>query len=164
MNLTAILPYILQLLHDAMGSAWGPLMVLISGWLVQLLSDDSKFPISMPKAWDSNQWKPAVVVIASVVQGIVVSIIQGHTDPLHAVLLGLRTAVWTLGLWSLIVKAIWNGKPPAWVNWFSAIATPPVAVKNVVEREAVTLSGKDAFPSLPPPPPPKKPPTPPSAA
>jgi hypothetical protein len=72
-------------------------------------------------------------------------------DWAHAVLLGLRTAMWTMGLWALIVKAAWGGKPPAWVNWFAFIATPPKSSAHVpVDRDAVTLSGKDSFPKLPP--------------
>src|SRR5580658_5868545 len=135
-SLTGLLPYVLQIFQEATGSQWGPLMILISGWVVQLLSRDSKFPVSLPSSWDSNQWKPAVVVVASMVQAILVSILQKHVDPLNAVLLGLRTAMWTFGLWALIVKAAWNGKPPAWVNWCAAILPTPTVPMNAVEREA----------------------------
>ena len=152
-NLTTLLPYILQLVEDAVGSKWGPIMMLVSGWVVQILTQDSKFPIQMPASWNQNVWKPVVVVLASMVQAILVSHFEKHMDWTHAVLLGLRTAMWTMGLWALIVKAAWGGKPPKWVNWFAFIATPPKT--NAVDREAVTLSGKDVIPL---PPPPKKPP------
>jgi hypothetical protein len=150
-NLTTLLPYILQLVEDAVGSKWGPIMMLVSGWVVQILTQDSKFPIQMPASWNQNVWKPVVVVLASMVQAILVSHFEKHMDWAHAVLLGLRTAMWTMGLWALIVKAAWGGKPPAWVNWFAFIATPPKSSAHVpVDRDAVTLSGKDSFPKLPP--------------
>jgi len=153
MILTAILPYILQLLHDAMGSEWGPLMALLSGWIVQLLSEDSSFPISLPSSWNTNVWKPVAIVLASEAQAVVVSIVQGHTDPVHTILLGLRTAMWSMGVWALVIKAIYNGKPPNWLNYLSLIFPVPTAAApmNAVEREAVTLSEKDKFPPLPPP-------------
>ena len=156
MNLTALLPYLLQLLHDAMGSEWGPLMALLSGWIVQLLSEDSSFPISLPSSWNTNVWKPAAIVLASETQAVVVSIVQGHTDPVHTILLGLRTAMWSMGVWALVIKAIYNGKPPQWLNRLSLILPAPTAPMNAVEREAVTLAGKDVIPL----PPPKKPPPP----
>jgi len=150
-NLTTLLPYILQLVEDAVGSKWGPIMMLVSGWVVQILTQDSKFPIQMPASWNQNVWKPVVVVLASMVQAILVSHFEKHMDWAHAVLLGLRTAMWTMGLWALIVKAAWGGKPPAWVNWIAFIATPPKSSAHVpVDRDAVTLSGKDSFPKLPP--------------
>ena len=158
MILTAILPYILQLLHDAMGSEWGPLMALLSGWIVQLLSEDSSFPISLPSSWNTNVWKPVAIVLASEAQAVVVSIVQGHTDPVHTILLGLRTAMWSMGVWALVIKAIYNGKPPQWLNYLSFILPAPTVPMNAVEREAVTLSGKDVFPRMPPPPPKKTPP------
>jgi hypothetical protein len=144
MNLPAILPYVLQLLQDTMGSRWGPLMVLISSWIVQLLTQDSRFPISLPASWNTNLWKPVAVLITSVAQSVVLSIVQGHSDPLHAVLLGLQTAVWTLGLWALVIKAIYNGKPPAWTNYLALIfPTPQPLPTPPVSRTAVTLSPED---------------------
>jgi hypothetical protein len=155
MTLTTLLPYILQIVEDAVGSKWGPIMILLSGWIVQILTQDSKFPIQMPASWNQNVWKPVVVLLASMFQAIIASHFEKHMDWVHAVLLGLRTSVWTLGLWALIVKAAWNGQPPKWVNWLAFIATPPQPKTNAVDREAVTLSGKDVIPL---PPPPKKPP------
>jgi hypothetical protein len=145
MNLSAVLPYILQLLTDAMGNHWGPLMVLISSWAVQLLTQASSFPISLPASWNTNVWKPVVVVIVSVAQGVIVSIVQGHSDPVHAVLLGLQTAMWTMGLWALTIKAIYNGKPPQWLNYLSLIfPTPqPLPPPLPVSRTATTLSAED---------------------
>ena len=144
MSLTTLLPYVLQIIQDATGSKWGPLMILVSGWVVQLLSEDSSFPISLPTSWNSNVWKPVTVVVASTVQAVVLSIVQGHTDPVHAILLGLRTAMWSMGIWALFIKAIYNGKPPQWLNYLSLILPEPTVPMNVVEREAVTLSGEDA--------------------
>jgi hypothetical protein len=143
-TLASLLPYILQIFQDATGSKWGPLMILVSGWVVQLLSEDSKFPVSLPARWNSNVWKPVTVVVASMVQATVVSIVRGHTDPVHAILLGLRTAMWSMGIWALFIKAIYNGKPPQWLNYLSLILPEPTVPMNVVEREAVTLSGEDA--------------------
>ncbi len=145
MTLTAILPYILQLIEDAVGSKWGPIMILLSGWVVQILSEDSKFPISLPASWNQNVWKPVVVVLASTAQAIVVSHFEKHMDWVHAVLLALRTSMWTMGLWALVIKAACGGKVPWWANWLAFIATPPA-----VDRDAVTLAGKDSFPKLPP--------------
>jgi hypothetical protein len=168
MTLTAILPYILQIFEDATGSKWGPLMILVSGWIVQLLSEDSSFPISLPASWNSNVWKPVTVVVASTLQAGVLSVVQGHTDPVHAILLGLRTAMWSMGIWALFIKAIYNGKPPQWLNYLSFIlpapATPTPSVPDAtVDREAVTLSEEEGKKVLGPivdkvPPLPKKPP------
>ena len=161
MTLTVILPYILQIFEDATGSKWGPLMILVSGWIVQLLSEDSSFPISLPASWNSNVWKPVTVVVASTLQAGVLSVVQGHTDPVHAILLGLRTAMWSMGIWALFIKAIYNGKPPQWLNYLSLILPAPAApTPNVVEREAVTLSEAELGAVKLPPPPPKKPPPP----
>lgn len=154
MTLAALLPYILQIIEEATGSKWGPLMALVAGWIVQLLSEDSSFPISLPKSWNSNVWKPVAIVLASEMQAVVVSIVQGHTDPVHTILLGLRTAMWSMGVWSLTIKAIYNGKPPQWLNTLALIFPEPTGLPPapaVVDREAVTLAGKDAFPKLPPP-------------
>ena len=146
-NLSALLPYILQLIEDATGSKWGLLMIAVSGWVVQLLTEDSSFPISLPKAWNSNVWKPVAVVLASAVQAVVVSVFQEHVDPVQAVLLGLKTAMWTMGLWALVIKAACGGKVPVWMNYLALILpTPPPPV----DRDAVTLSGKDDFPPMPP--------------
>ena len=160
MTLSALLPYILQLFQDATGSQWGPLMALVSGWVVQLLSQDSKFPISLPASWSTNLWKPVAIVIASEAQAVILSIVQGHSDSVHAILLGLRTAMWSMGVWALVIKAAYNGKPPQWLNYLSFIFPAPTATTNAVEREAITLTEKDQFPSLPPP----KPPPPPGTA
>lgn len=143
MTLTTLLPYILQIIEDATGSKWGPLMILVSGWIVQLLSDDSRFPISLPKSWDSNVWKPVAVVVASTVQAVIAGIIQKHVDPVHAILMGLQTAMWTLGLWSLVIKAAFGGKVPTWLNYLALILppapTPTLGHPLGVDRDAVTL-------------------------
>lgn len=155
--MTALLPYLLQLIKDATGSKWGPLMILVSSWVVQLLTQDSKFPISLPAKWNSNVWKPVVVLLASTAQAIVVSIIQQHVDPVHAILLGLRTAMWTLGLWALVIKAIYNGKPPKWMDYLAFILPKPQAASRAAAAlDEDELEGLDelneGFPKPPPPP------------
>ena len=154
MNLSALWPLLAQVVEAATGSKWGVLMILLSSWVVQLLSQDSKFPISLPKSWGSNQWKPVAVLVASMVQAILAGIIQKHLDPVHAILMGLRTTVWTLGGWALLIKAIYDGKPPKWMDYLALIFPEPDPVQQLasarVDRDAVTLSGKDEFPKLPP--------------
>ena len=145
-NLSALLPYILQLIEDATGSKWGLLMIAVSGWVVQLLTEDSSFPISLPKAWNSNIWKPVAVVLASTAQAIFVSHFQKDVDWTHAILLGLRTAMWTMGLWALIVKAAYNGKPPWWANYLAFIFPDPTLPVPTVDRDAETLPGRDPKP------------------
>ncbi|MGA7123699.1 MAG: hypothetical protein WBY94_26580 [Polyangiaceae bacterium] len=112
---------------DVTGHQWVPLMALLSTWIVQLLSRDSRFPITLPASWEDNRWKPVAIVIVSQVQAVAVAHMGGQSWH-DAVILGLHTAMWSMGLWSLTVKAVWNDKAPAWVKWLAmSVPTPPSA-------------------------------------
>lgn len=90
--------------------AWMPVAIVVIGYLVRLTSDRSAFPINIP-----SRWQPVVVVVLGQAYGILVAVMGGlpwGTAALH----GLETAVWAMGFFDLLVKAVWNGAEPAWLQ------------------------------------------------
>lgn len=124
MDWSTIIQMIIAVIKDVTGHQWGLLMVLVSGWVVQLLTQDSKFPISLPASWNTNVWKPVAVVLASETQAVVWSVVHDHVAVWVAVVTGFKVAMSTLGLWSLVIKAIYDGKPPEWMNELALIFPP----------------------------------------
>lgn len=122
MDIAQVLTVVGPAVRDLMGHEWVPAMVLLSTWGVALLSRDSRFPISLPASWDDNRWKPVAIVVAGQVQAGVLAVTHG-IPAMQAVGIGFRTAMWSLGLWALVVKAIYKDKLPNWLLWLS-VALP----------------------------------------
>jgi hypothetical protein len=138
MDLTTIM----QLVDDFTGHKWLPAAVVLIGWLTTLLSDTSKFPITIP-----DRWKPMAVLILGQVYATVQAVAGGVTWP-HAVWGGLVAAFGTMGLFDVVVKAIFQGQLPKWLQWLAAIDPNLVAAKRSVGLTS-QFFGR-AKPSIPP--------------
>ena len=99
--------------------AWTALFVLVIGYLVQLTSKESKFPVQI-----SPRWKPLVVaVLALLLTGG--QAIAGGLPWRDVVLRGLATGFLTMGLFDLCVNAFLNGRIPAWLATLAAMTPQP---------------------------------------
>lgn len=130
MDVGAIFTYFGPLLQDLTGHRWLPAIALLSSYVVMLLSNDSRFPISMPSWWNEDRWKPVAVLVASQVQAAIVAFMPaalggGGMDWKHVVILGLRSAMWSLGLWALVAKAIYKDHLPKWLLWLAMMLPKP---------------------------------------
>jgi len=130
MDFGAMFTYFGPLVKDLTGHQWVPAIALVSSYVVMLLSNDSRFPISMPSWWNEDRWKPVAVLVASQVQACIVAFMPasmggGGMDWGHVVLLGFKSAVWSLGLWALVAKAVYKDHLPKWLLWLAAALPDP---------------------------------------
>lgn len=90
---------------------WLALAVFVIGYLVRLTSPNSKFPLSI-----SPRFQPAIVVVLATLYAILQAHLMGSSWAdalLHA---GLAAAI-SMSLFDVVVKMIFNGKEPAWLQW-----------------------------------------------
>lgn len=114
-----------------------PAMVLLSGWAVMLVSRDSRFPISLPASWDNDRWKPVAVVLVGQLQSSLLAVATGMNWK-AAVLVGLKTAMWTFGLYSLVIKAIFGNKVPKLLLWLAAALPKPQTPAELLKSGQVS--------------------------
>lgn len=126
---------IMQALTLAMGHQWMPLAVLVVGWLVMACSDTSKLPISIP-----DRFKPLLVLVLGQVYAVLEAV-QGGSAWQAAVWHGLVVAFTTMGLFDVLVKAIFNGNLPTWLQWVTLIDPSLAALKRVGPLPAAPLFG-----------------------
>jgi hypothetical protein len=131
-----------QVLGDVTGHRWMPLAVLLSGWLVMLLRRDSRFPVSIPDRWSSNRWKPVVVLLASAAYGGLALMLDPAVHWQDALVLSVRSAVFTLGLYAVVIKAAFGDKVPAWLQRLALIFPP-----STPAQEAKALRDPDVPPT-----------------
>jgi hypothetical protein len=86
-----------------------PLAIIVVGYLARLTSDMSKFPIDIPK-----RAQPLVVVVLGQAYAVLLHVSTGARWQ-EAVINGLLVSFLTMGLFDLVVKAIFGGKEPAWL-------------------------------------------------
>lgn len=134
-----------QALIDAiLHMKWLPLAIIVIGYLTRLLTDESKFPVSVPA-----RWRPVVVVVLGQLYGCLMLAENGATWK-TVVVTGLVTSFVTMGLFDLLVKAVFNGQPPWWVDVL-ALIFPSNPTKPVDTNAAKKVSKNDAETEPPPP-------------
>lgn len=104
---------------------WMPVAILVIGYAVRLTSSDSPFPVNIPA-----RWRPLVVLALGQLYAILTAVLGGLPWSV-ALLHGFETAVWTMGLFDVVVNAIWNGTEPSWLQLLlgivkTQIPQPPV--------------------------------------
>jgi len=98
---------------------WMALAVAVTGYLARLSKDDSRFPVSIP-----SRYRPVLVLVLG--QGYaVLQATQNGMPWQEAIKMGLTTSVWTLGLYSLVIKALFNGTEPAWMKTLALVFPAP---------------------------------------
>lgn len=116
-----------RLLADFQAHRWLPVAVVVLGYLVRLVRCDSRFPINLPP-----RWQPVVAIVLGQAYAVVVAVTGGMRWP-WAIVEGFIVAFTTMGLWDLLVKAIWNGHEPTWMKR-AAMASPPRADANCIVK------------------------------
>jgi len=117
---------VLQLSQDVIGQKWGLLVVALAGLTVQLLSQESRFPISMPASWNTDRWKPVAVLVAGTVYTELAAVLVDHTMTWQqAVVAGVKTSMWTYGLFALVIKAAFKGNVPKALRWIAMMLPDP---------------------------------------
>jgi hypothetical protein len=106
---------------------WLALAVIVIGYLVRLTAPDSKFPITIP-----DRWKPLVVLVLAQAYAVLVAI-QGGVAVKTAIIHGVMTWLVTLGVYDVIIKAIFNGVEPKWLKY---IAFVPKAIRELAPSAA----------------------------
>jgi hypothetical protein len=87
---------------------WLPLAIFIVGYLVRLTADDSKFPLSIPQAW-----QPVVALFLAQLYGLLVAWPNWKPAVQPAMLAALGV---------MIVKAFYATRPePAWLKWLAFV-------------------------------------------
>jgi len=110
---------------------WMPMAILVIGYLVRLTSQQSKFPLNIP-----TRWQPIVVLALGQVYAVMVSVSGGGAwgpSALH----GLEVAVWTMGLFDVVVKAVWNGNTPPWLSVIWGMVQPLIPQPGVTKTTTV---------------------------
>lgn len=120
---------------------WLPLAIIVIGYLTRLLTDESKFPISVPA-----RWRPVVVVVLGQLYGCLMLVQEGSTWK-SVVVTGLVTSFVTMGLFDLLVKAIFNGQPPWWID-ILALIFPSNPTQPTDANAAKTAATKPPPPPL----------------
>jgi hypothetical protein len=110
--------------QDAVGHKWMAFAVVLATYLPAILQGKSAFPISVPASWNENRWKPVVVIVVCEASAVVLAVNYGETWQ-HAAFVGLKAAIWTMGLWAVVVKAIFKDNPPKWLEAIAFVFTPP---------------------------------------
>jgi hypothetical protein len=115
-----------QLLALASAHNYLALAILTIGWVLRLLSPQSKFPVTLPLIAGRDA-RPLVGAVLGLTYGILVAHKAGEAW-LPAIEHGAMTGLLTLGLFDLIVKFVWNGKAPSWIDALAGVfpkAKPP---------------------------------------
>lgn len=116
-----------------------PIAVIVIGYLTRLTSDMSKFPINVP-----TDYQPVVVVVLGQVYAAIVAV-SGGASWKDAVISGLATSLFTMGLFDLVIKAIFKGKEPAWLARLALIFHSPLLTPSEEKAvRAVETVRKDA--------------------
>jgi hypothetical protein len=126
---------ILQAIADVTGQKWLPLAVLIVGWLTTMLGDTSKFPINIP-----DRWKPVIVIVLGQVYAVLQAVTGGASAG-KAIWNGLLTSFVTMGMFDVVIKAIFQGNLPKWLAWLALIDPNLAAAKSLGTLKA-PLFGK----------------------
>jgi len=104
-----------QILALFIAHKWMALAIVTIGYLTRLSKDDSRFPVTIP-----SRWRPVVpLVLGQVYAALVAS--QGGMPWKQAVMVGLTTSVWTLGLYALVIGALFNGNEPQWLKTLALV-------------------------------------------
>lgn len=101
------------------GRKWLPLIVLLIGWATRLLSDKSRFPVSVP-----TRWQPVIVLALSTLYATGTAVVSGASwrdAAVHAFVV----ACVTMGAFDLLVKAVFDGKEPTWLGWIALVFPKP---------------------------------------
>lgn len=98
---------------------WLGVAVIVLGMVVRLLKSDTKLPINIPQRW---------LPLATIVLGQAYSVCQMIASGMAwkpAVMQGLKVSLLTMGLFDVVVKAVFNGKDlPVWLGWLLKPADP----------------------------------------
>lgn len=135
--------------------------IVVIGWVTALLGPDSKFPITIPDIAGRDP-KPLIAGLLGLAYGILVAH-QGGATWLDALRDGLLAGVGTAGLFDVVVKFIFKGQVPVWLNIFALV--PPQATKDANATRAACALAAEAKRNeirnskLPPANPPSVPPT-----
>ena len=111
------------LIQSALAHRWLGLAIVIIGWLTRIVSSDSAFPVTIP-----TRWKPVLVIILGQAYGAL-TLILGGASWQSAVIDGLMVAFCTMGLFDLVIKAIFNGNEPRWIK-ILALVFPTSGLSN----------------------------------
>jgi hypothetical protein len=125
--------------------------ILVIGWLVQLTTKESSFPVFI-----APRYRPLIVAVLGLVSAGLHAL-QGGLPWRQVVLQGLLTGFLTMGLYDLFINAFWNGNTPKWLAWLAfmrpQIPTPPTSEKAIsVKPPADAETVKVLVPSMRPPP------------
>lgn len=85
--------------------------VVVVGAITRLLKSDTKFPIDIPA-----RWQPVIVLVIGQAYAVLQAIVGG-VNWKTAVTSGLQVAFLTMGLFDLVIKALFNGDAPWWLAW-----------------------------------------------
>ena len=117
--------------HNYLGFA-----ILVIGWLVTLLSPSSKFKLTIPTIYGRDP-KPLIAAVLGMAYGVLVAH-KGGEAWLPSVQHGLMTGLLTMGLFDLVVKFVFNGNAPAFMNALAMVFPKP----TVEEAKAVIATDK----------------------
>ena len=109
---------------------WMPVAIIAIGYVVRLCATDTKFPINIP-----SRWQPVLVVVLGQVYALLVAVSGGMTWG-GAALHGLEVAAWTMGLFDLVIKAVYGNNEPAWLALIVGIV-----------KEEIPKPGDDEMPT-----------------
>ena len=112
---------------------WMPLAILLIGYLVRLTSSASTFPVNIPA-----RWRPLVVLALGQLYAVLVAV-SGGLSWGAAALHGFEVAVWTMGLFDVVVNAICGGNEPAWLAVLLGIVQQEVPKPNATKPVAIVL-------------------------
>lgn len=97
------------------------LAVFVVSWMTAMTSDWSKCPITVP-----DRAKPVVVLLLAQVYPLLNAayLANQNGQPIlpavkSAAISGLLVAGGAFALFAVVVKAIYNGNPPAWLRWLA---------------------------------------------
>lgn len=117
------------------------LAVVVIGYVVQITRPDSKFPLSIPPIYGRDP-KPLVALLAGIAYGALIAV-QGGDTWQQALLHGAKVGLFTAGLYAVVIKFVFNGNAPAWLNAIALIfpakpSTPAVPADVDSEPTPVT--------------------------
>lgn len=106
--------FVTQLLALLLAHKWLAGGVVLVGFVARLFKDDTKFPVNIPA-----RWQPVLVVALWQLYAVLVQVqsVAAGTPLLPIVGHALWMAFFTMGLFDLVVKALFNGKDiPAFLS------------------------------------------------
>jgi hypothetical protein len=102
------------------GRKWLPMFILTIGWATRLLSDKSKLPyFNIP-----SRWQPVLVLVLAQVYSTANAVMVG-VPVRGAIIQGFTVAFVTMGLFDLVVKAVFNDHPPQWLSALALVFDKP---------------------------------------